>query len=129
MTTRLAFATDDGETIHAHFGQAQYYEIVEVVDGEMKSRNRVPKYSPHHQHGGAHHGGGHGHAAMFETIADCDYLVGRGMGEGAIQGAQTVGVEVILCDEHTIEEALESFKTGALKHNPKRVHQHHGMHH
>ncbi|MCF7796855.1 MAG: hypothetical protein K9N11_02230 [Lentisphaeria bacterium] len=146
MTKKLAFATNDGETIHAHFGQAQYYEIVELDDSGITSRERVPKFGLHgsddsasHGHGqgqghAERHGGGgmgHGmgrgerHRAMFERIAGCDYLVARGMGESAVMNAAGTGLQVILCDEKTIDAAVEKFLRGELMHNSGRVHKHH----
>lgn len=146
MTKKLAFATDDGEGIQAHFGQAQYYEIIELDDTGIKSRERVPKFGfhgstragepEHHDHDHGHdagHGGGMGrgmgrgqrHRAMFESIAGCDYLVARGMGESAIVNAEEMGLQVILCDEKTIAAAVEKYQQGELTHNIRRVHMHH----
>ncbi|MCF7902045.1 MAG: hypothetical protein K9M19_01335 [Candidatus Marinimicrobia bacterium] len=148
MTKKLAFATNDGETIHAHFGQAQYYEVIGLDDNGITSRARISKFGLHgsspehdhdhdHEHEHDHHshgqGGGMGrgmgrgqrHRAMFENIADCDYLVARGMGESAVINAEETGLQVILCDEKTIEAAVEKFQRGELMHNNRRVHMHH----
>ena len=31
---KIAFVTDDGQSISAHFGRAAYYLVVDVVDGK-----------------------------------------------------------------------------------------------
>lgn len=154
MVKKMAFATNDGETIHAHFGQAQYYEVIGFDENGITSRERISKFGLHgsnpdidfendHEHGHDHGhdhdhhshspGGGMGrgmgrgqrHRAMFENIADCDYLVARGMGESAVINAEETGLQVILCDEKTIEAAVEKFQRGELMHNNRRVHMHH----
>ena len=128
MSTKLAFATDDGETIHAHFGRAQYYEIVEIDDGGSTKRTRVPKFAPHVQ-GITGMAEQHRHAGMFQAITDVDILIARGMGMGAIAGANQMGMEVILCDVKTIDEAVAQYQRGELTHNEKRVHHHHHHEH
>lgn len=135
MATKLAFATNDGETIHAHFGQAQYYEVIELDDAGIVSRERISKFGlhgtghqGHHEHSHGHGGGmgrGERHRAMFANIAGCDYLVARGMGESAILNAAESGLQVILCDEKTIDAAVEKYQRGELAHNTRRVHMHH----
>ncbi len=130
---KLAFATDDGETIHAHFGRARYYEIIELNKGEITSRNRVSKFSPHGNPGIGIHDHSSGpvdrHTAMFQPLTGADILVARGMGMGAIQNARNLGLEVILCHAKTITSAVQQYVQGQLVHNDRRVHLSHGDKH
>ena len=142
--TKIAFVTDDGTTISAHFGRAQFYEIVTLEDMREVRRERLPKAGhhsfgahEHHAHGqsteghhaeehhtGDHQGHGHKHEIMTAPIADCSVLVARGMGMGAHQHLAAAGITTILTDEQTIDAALEKFKNGSLTDNRRRLHDH-----
>jgi len=134
--TKIAFVTDDGKTISAHFGRAVYYEVITLEDSREIKRERLDK-AGHHTFGAhEHHGEGHGahdhqhhahdhkHQTMTAPIADCAVLVARGMGMGAHQHLAASGIVPILTDEQTIESALEKYKAGALADNPRRLHDH-----
>ncbi len=123
---KIAFATDDGQTISAHFGQAKYYFITEATDENTNPTGQLVEKVGHHT---PYNGPLSFHEAMFAPLRDCDVLVARGMGQGALAGAQSRGLEVILTDYKTIPEALAAWYRGELKHNPKRVHHHHHHHH
>ena len=130
MTTKLAFATDDGELIHSHFGRAQYYEIVELGEDGAVSRSRIPKFSPHVTPAPEALSHDDRHAGMFQALAGVDVLIARGMGIGAISGATAMGIKVILCDTKSIDEAVLQYQKGELAHNDRRVHHnHHPEHH
>ncbi|MCC6398991.1 MAG: dinitrogenase iron-molybdenum cofactor biosynthesis protein [Bacteroidetes bacterium] len=135
----IAFVTDDGTTISSHFGRALYYEIVSLKDGQVGERRRVEKAGHHsfgaHEHGeGGHHGaqahgdGGHHndhkHAAMTAPLAGVAVLVSRGMGVGAQQHLLASGIQPILTDLRSIDEAVQHYIAGTLAHNPKRLHDH-----
>lgn len=132
----LAFVTDDGVTISAHFGRALHYEIVRLQEGKIVDRNRVDKPGHHTWGEGAHgqhghkggHDQGHKHAAMTAPLAGVSVLVARGMGMGAQQHLMAEGIEPVLTDLHTIDEAVEHFLAGTLVNNPRRLHDH-GPHH
>ncbi len=133
---KIAFVTDDGNAISAHFGRAKFYEVVTVQDQQELQRVRIPKAGHHtfggqEHHGQEHHGQehhGHGHERKHETmtapISDCAVLVARGMGMGAHQHLIAAGIVPILTDELTIDAALEKLKAGTLVDNPRRLHQH-----
>jgi predicted Fe-Mo cluster-binding NifX family protein len=123
---KIAFVTDDGETISAHFGRAAYYEVITVADGKVQHRERREKAGHHtfgaHEHHGASHE--HKHGAMIAPIADCRVLVARGMGMGAHQHLLALGITPVLTDLHTIDEAAMAYLAGTLSDNPKRLHDH-----
>ncbi len=127
--SRKIVFTDDGSTICAHFGRAQYYEVITLKDGTVASRDRIPK-AGHHTfgHGGegehGHDHQGHKHDTMVAPILDCTVLVSRGMGMGAHQHHTSAGTTPILTDIHTIDEAVAQFVAGTLVDNPRRLHDH-----
>jgi predicted Fe-Mo cluster-binding NifX family protein len=132
----IAFVTDDGITISAHFGRALHYEIVRFHDGKVVERNRVSKEGHHTWGQGAHARGGHDddhlqgqkHFAMTAPLAGVSVMIARGMGMGAQQHLVASGIEPILTDFRTIDEAIDHFVAGTLLHNPRRLHEH-GPHH
>lgn len=128
-TTKIAFVTDDGSTISAHFGRAMYYEICTLEGSTVVSRERVPKTGHHSQgqHGSGeahHHGHGHDHGTMISPISDCAVLVARGMGMGAHTALRSMGITPVLADDQTIDGALEKYLAGSLATNDRRLHDH-----
>lgn len=124
---RIAFPTDDGSTIHRHFGQATQYTVVEIQDGVEAGRALRNKTS--HQHGHSHdhnhghdHNQGHDHNSMFAPVADCQVLIAGGMGTPAYAAAEAAGLAVILTAERTIDNALQAYLAGALVNQPALAH-------
>ncbi len=124
---KIAAVTSDGVTIHSHFGQAPFYEVLTIEDSKIIARERRDK--PSHQHGAQHeehhHGGGDTHAAgMAQVISDCQVLLARGMGQPAFVSLQSAGIQPILTELQTIDEAVEAYLRGELKHRDERMHRH-----
>ena len=146
MTTKIAFPTDDGQTISAHFGRAQQFLVVTLQDGREMARERRDK--PAHK-GGHHHGpqdsspvrldavvvnaepaADHGHGGMFAQLADCQVLIAGGMGQPAYDRAQAQGMTVFTPSLKQIDEALAAYVAGTLESDTRRVHAHgHGHDH
>jgi predicted Fe-Mo cluster-binding NifX family protein len=124
----IAFVTDDGSTISSHFGRALYYEVITLQNGKIADRRRVSKTGHHtfgaEAHGDHGHHDDHKHAAMTAPLAGVAVLVARGMGMGAQQHLVASGIQPILTDLHTIDEAVEHFVAGTLVDNPRRLHNH-----
>ncbi len=120
---KIAFPSDDGKSISAHFGRAATYVIVDSeTDAGWETREKAHHGSEHgHQsdHGGLHQ-------AMFAPLADCRVLVAGGMGDPAYKGAVGLGLEVILTGETSIQAAVDAYRQGGLTSDPRRVHAHGG---
>ena len=129
---KIAFITDDGQTISRHFGRAQYYLVVEVKDGEVVNKEMRDKlghrqFAAHEQHT---HGVEHGtdaashnkHKNMAETISDCDALICGGMGMGAYQSMVSLDITPIVTDQADIEQALQAYLAGDLQDRPDMLH-------
>jgi predicted Fe-Mo cluster-binding NifX family protein len=128
---KIAFVTDDGRTISAHFGRAARYVIVTVEDGREVGRETVDKFAPHaaeHEHGHHHDHQDHEHeqkhSRMLEPIAGCTAVVARGMGGGAHGHLMRAGITPILTETHTIDEALAAYLAGGLISDDRRLHLH-----
>jgi predicted Fe-Mo cluster-binding NifX family protein len=124
---KIAFVTDDGSTVCAHFGRAMYYEIFTLDGTTIVSRERGPKAGHHtnapHAHAGEQHHG-HDHGDMIAPIRGCATLVARGMGMGAHVALQSAGITTVLTDEQFIEAALQKYTAGELTNNARRLHDH-----
>jgi len=59
---------------------------------------------------------------MMESIADCQILVARGMGAGAYENIKSRGIQPILTEIHTIDEAVKAYLQGNLVDHPERLH-------
>jgi len=140
---KIAAVTDDGKTISAHFGRAIKYAVLTVEDGQITGSELRDKANHHDfQHeGSGHHeipvqpsgykdapGHGHGqhsaekHQRMFATIPDCQFVLARGMGQGAYIGLEQMGIRPILTDIGEIETAVQAVIDGSIEDHPERLH-------
>jgi len=132
---KIAFITDDGKTISRHFGRAGHYLVVEIEDGKEISRemrdklghNHFSQNEEHHDHNA---GGGSGmgaeshgkHQSMAEVISDCQTLICGGMGRGAYQSMETLGITPMVTQEFEIDKALEAYLKGNLTDHTEMLH-------
>jgi predicted Fe-Mo cluster-binding NifX family protein len=121
--TRIAFATDDLIHISSHLGRAEKYLIYTVEDGKVITHEE--RLKPVHEHGkqeSHEHHGGQIHNDMVQVILDCQVVIARGMGTPAFESVQRAGLQPILTELDTIEEALRAYLEGQLLHRSNRVH-------
>jgi predicted Fe-Mo cluster-binding NifX family protein len=139
---KIAAITDDGQTISQHFGRARYYKVFTIEDGNLagsKMRDKAGHHTfadedQHHEHNHAHEGRndprGHGfgrqadarHAAMVESISDCDIVLVRGMGQGAYLAMEAAGLKPIVTDIEAIDEAVQAYLDGEIVDHTERLH-------
>jgi predicted Fe-Mo cluster-binding NifX family protein len=126
---KVGVVTDDGLTISAHFGRAQYYLVYDIVDGTVKGKETRPKAS-HHQPGmephaeGHHHGQAEAslHANMLSGVKDCEALIARGMGWGMYEAIKEAGMKPFLTDMVSADQAVEAYIKGSLDDHAERLH-------
>ncbi len=131
---KIAVISDNGTNVSQHFGRAPYYVVVTAEDGEVVEKETRDKPGHHsfahqHQENTAHeerHGFDAGaqsrHASMAETIADCKVLIAGGMGWGAYENLTSRGIETIVTDIKTIDEAVKLYLEGKLLNLQQRLH-------
>jgi len=131
---KIAVITDDYKIISAHFGRAQYYQVFTVENGQIVAQENRPKANHsqfaeqemHTHQPGEGHGNDpasqHRHGTMMDTIADCQVLLGRGMGTGAHNALTARGIQPILTDIHEIQPAVEAYLAGNIVDHPERLH-------
>ena len=144
---KIAAITEDGITISQHFGRAPYYMVLtieddEIIDRELRDKlghNQFATGSSHgenhsghpgEQQAGDHHEAGHGlnpgshdkHVRMAESIADCEAVLCRGMGMGAYQSMQVLGIRPVVTDIASIDEAALAYSQGNITDHTERLH-------
>ena len=124
---KIAFVSDDHQTISAHFGRAQFYEIFTIEAGSVTHRESLARSFPQlstleagSEPGGGHHR--HDHNAMIAPLAGCQALITRGMGTGAYLSLPQQGITPIITDIGEIQSALDAYITGTLVDHPERLH-------
>ena len=136
----IAIATDDGETVSSHFGRARFYEVLNFSDGKVTKRERREKAGHHsfgpgesdhtHHNDGQHNHEEHEqrHQTMVSPVLDCQAVIVRGMGQGAVEHLRRANLLPILTGLHTIDEVIEAVAAGSLDSDSRRIHKHHGQH-
>jgi predicted Fe-Mo cluster-binding NifX family protein len=131
---KIAAITEDGTTISQHFGRAPLYVVATVEDGEVKGKETRDKAGHHsfagHPHEDTAPGERHGysagaqsrHASMMEAISDCQVLIAGGMGWGAYESLTSQGIQPIVTDIKTIDEAIKLYLEGKLINLQQRLH-------
>jgi predicted Fe-Mo cluster-binding NifX family protein len=130
---KIACITDDGRTISQHFGRALHYVVLTVEDGQIVGREMRDKLGHQHLAAAEHQdapGVPHGtdpashdrHTRMAQAIADCQVLLCRGMGYGAYQSMQRLGITPIVTDVGEVDAAVLAYVQGRLADHPERLH-------
>ena len=139
---KIAVVTDDQATISRHFGQAQYYLVFTVENGQVIQQELRSKLGhdqfrleehhdhdeAHHEHSDEHRGHGYGqhsqdkHSRMMSNLVDCQVLLAGGMGMGAHESLQRTGVTPILTDVRGIGAAIQAYLDGSLEDQKERLH-------
>ena len=130
---KIAVISDDGESISMHFGRAQYYVVASVEDGKVMAKEVRPKVGhhtfgdhPHEEQPGMPHGydaaSQNKHSQMAANISDCKVLLAGGMGWGAYDSLKGYGIEPIITDIHSIDQAVRAYLDGTIRNLSDRLH-------
>ena len=123
---KIAFPSDDGETISPHMGRAKFFLVATLDDsaeGSFEKREK-PHHSQETEHAAHEHSGQRAGSAMFAPIADCQVLISGGMGELAFENTRSLGLEIVLPAEKNIRRALDAYQAGTLTSDMRRIHKH-----
>ena len=118
---KIAVASNNGERVGQHFGRARLMVVLTVEDGEITDRDLRERRNPHH--GPDREARSHGDCFdVADTISDCQALIVGGMGMGAFTKFQSAGIEAVLTDARSVDEAATRYERGDLPHLPDRLH-------
>ncbi len=132
--TKIAVVSDDGRSVSAHFGRARFYLVATVQDGKVIGREMRPK-AGHHVYGGeAPHvedasqphgfdtGSQRKHSEMAAPVSDCEAVIAGGMGTGAYQSLQALGLKTIVTDIALVDEAVQAYIDGTIQNLTGKLH-------
>ncbi len=132
---KIAAVTENGNTISQHFGRAPLYVVITAQGGKVVAKETRAKAGHHDFHqaetkhdecGCGVHGHGEGadakHRTMADSIADCSVLIAGGMGWGAYESMKARGIDPIITDVESIEEAVSLHLKGNLPNLMERLH-------
>jgi predicted Fe-Mo cluster-binding NifX family protein len=131
---KIAVISDDGVTISQHFGRAEMYVVLTIEDGQIVAEETRPKLGhgafmsqPHADlDAQGRHGFGVGaqsrHEQMAGAINDCQALIAGGMGWGAQESLQQLGIEVVVTDVAVARDAALRHARGELPNLVERLH-------
>lgn len=117
---RIAVLSDDGTSVAAHGGRAGGCVICDAdeksaVHVEYRQIQRDGETCDGHVHGDHHeHHGGHSHDTILSLVADCDIVIGGGIGWRLQGDLRERGIEVVLTDEIDAATAAQKFAMGEL---------------
>jgi predicted Fe-Mo cluster-binding NifX family protein len=123
---KIAIPTMDGHSISAHFGKSKAFLVFDAEGGAIKTRE-LRDNDQHmvqtsgqdgHGHGEGHsheHGHHHDHGGFTRLLSDCQAVIVRGMGVGAVQAMRSAGIRIYLVEENcSPEDAVARLATGNL---------------
>lgn len=108
---KIAFPTQDGQSISAHFGRSRGFLILETQGGlithrELRSNPQAqPVAHDHGEPGGGHGHGGHDHAGFARLLQDCGAVLAQGMGGGAVKALRAAGLRIFRAELGCTPEA------------------------
>lgn len=111
---KIAVASMDGSSVSQHFGQSRSFIVFEMDGQQIKGRElRSGESTPHND--GVCHGEASKQGGMAGMLAGCDVLICGGMGAGAANAVQQMGVKpVIVPGVPSPEQAVALFVEGKI---------------
>ena len=102
MVVAITYNKETAE-VGEHFGHAEYFKLYEIWDNKVVESAVIEPF-------------GQGHEAVVQTMEDymVTVVICRGIGDGAIQGLNALGISVCPNVEGQADDALEAFLNGQL---------------
>lgn len=115
---KIAVATENG-LVSGHFGKCEQFTIFEAEDKSVKGKVLLDT--------SAH---GHGLLPAFLASKGVETVIAGGMGDGARQNLESLGIRIISGASGSVEVAVRQFLEGTLKVNDGGCSgdHHHGDH-
>lgn len=118
---RIAITYEQG-MIGQHFGMTEHFKIYDTKDGDIISSQVIDT-----------NGTGHGALAGFLRAAEVEVLICGGIGMGARNALEGVGIKLLPGVSGNADDAVKDYLAGTLKYDPNtQCHNHdhaHGMGH
>jgi predicted Fe-Mo cluster-binding NifX family protein len=107
---KIAIGTDDKKSIRkGHFAQSLHFLIIELLNGEIVSRQyRQNPYGAKEQ-GKYHHGQVE---KIFYLLGDCSLFMAKRMGKRSLAKLTARGIDCIITEIDPIDQAVEQYLYG-----------------
>ncbi len=116
-TMRIA-VTYEQEMIGQHFGRTEQFKIYDTAEGKILSSQIIDT-----------NGTGHGALAGFLRAAEVEVLICGGIGMGAREALEEVGIQLLPGVSGNADEAVKAYLAGSLAYDPETVCHHHDHEH
>ena len=114
---RIAVTYENGQ-VFQHFGHTEQFKIFDVEDGKIISSDVVST-----------NGQGHGALADLLNEIQTDVIICGGIGAGAKNALENVGIKMFGGVTGDVDEAVEDYLAGTLQYNPDIKCNHHSEGH
>lgn len=131
---KIAAVSEDGNTISQHFGRAPFYIVVTVENNVIVSKEKRDKMG-HAQFGGETHAGGEDPPRAWlrpdRSIAACQHggryrrlpgPAGTRDGAGAYESMRQAGIQPVVTEIASIDEAVRAYLDGMLVDHTEKLH-------
>nr|WP_320132643.1 NifB/NifX family molybdenum-iron cluster-binding protein [uncultured Holophaga sp.] len=114
---KIALPTMDGQTISEHFGRCKAFLVYEIEGGLIRgSETRTNAQGGEDAPECGTSGHGHNHGAFAELLSDCEAVIVKGMGGGAVKAIARAGLRIYRANASaTPEEAIFRMLQGRLE--------------
>jgi len=113
---KIAIPTMDGSSISPHFGRCKAFLVFDMNGKTILSREvrENGQGCSGHDHS-EDHDHGHSHGGFVTLLGDCQAVIAKGIGGGAMQALRAGGIQVCTVqDACTPEEAAARLASGTL---------------
>jgi len=116
---KIAIASDDGQTISAHFGRTRGFVVCEVEGKEIKKQDYRENTFTGHARGleGADPSVDR-HGPILNALKDCQVVISHGMGRRIYDDLKQANIDVYVTEQTGVEKAIELFLKSELDDRP-----------
>jgi predicted Fe-Mo cluster-binding NifX family protein len=115
----IAVASDDGEHIAGHLGQARGFIIYEIEEMEItQSYYRKNDFTGHTR---GLNGAGHSadrHGPVLAALNGCEVVISHGMGRRIIADLQNAGIKAYIVSHKDAQQAVQLYLQDKLANQP-----------
>ncbi|WP_005038228.1 NifB/NifX family molybdenum-iron cluster-binding protein [Holophaga foetida] len=114
---KIALPTMDGKTISDHFGRCKTFLVFETEGNAIIGREeRTNAQGGGEPHDCGQHGHGHDHGAFARLLSDCQAVIIKGIGPGAVRAIAGAGLKIYMANPSASpEEAVFRLLGGSLE--------------
>ena len=118
---KIAFASDDGQSVSQHFGHAKKYVVVSIEEGRISGSEVREKPGHIHAANTTHQEEQSAHETMISVITDCEVAVAIHMGTTMYNDLRRHGIQPTLTNIQSIDDAVKAYVEGHLEDHPEQI--------